>query len=286
MATLRINGNEYYYEEHGSRSSPAIVLSPLLYTNTSVYEPIVRMLSDDYRVIIYDHRGAGKSSRPASPDLEHSARDVAELIEKLNVDPCHFVGNCLGAYVGLQLAIFRSDLLKSCTLMGVAAEADSPEEISKMDSYVEDAKKNGMKSGVKAFSEMWFGSTFRATKDPVQVSRREKWLKYVANLKPEELEEAFQIFHRKDVTKELSNIHCSVLVLAGDEDAPKNIEAYRRLAKNIRGAEFKTIHHAGYALAIEQPEEVAENIRSFVAKVDRQWAVKTRQPPRETGARP
>lgn len=285
MATLKINGSEYYYEEHGPKDAPAIVLSPLLYTDTSVYEPLVRILSDEYRVIVCDHRGLGKSSGNPSISLEHSAKDVASLIEQLDLGPCHFVGNCLGAYVGLRLAITRSDLLKSCTLMGASAEAESEETVRDMDTFIANAKKNGMKSSAKAFSEMWFGSTFRGTKDPVQVSRREKWINHAGKLKAESLDAAGQIFHRKDVTKDLSKISCAVFVMAGDEDSPTNLEAYRRLAKGIPNAEFKTIHHAGYALAIEQPEEIAENVRTFIGKVERRWAAKQKQAPRDLGLR-
>ena len=105
MATLKLHGHEYYYEDHGPKDAPCIVLSPLVYTDTTVYEPIARILADDYRVITYDHRGLGRSEHTVSPSLESGAKDVAALIEQLGVGPCHFVGNCLGAYIGLQLAI-------------------------------------------------------------------------------------------------------------------------------------------------------------------------------------
>ncbi|UXR63528.1 alpha/beta hydrolase [Bdellovibrio bacteriovorus] len=284
MATLRVNSHEYYYEDHGSKDAPCIVLSPLLYTDTTVFEPLTRILEDDYRVICYDHRGLGRSAGPSMNNLENNAKDVAAFIEQLNIGPCHFVGNCLGAFVGLQLAIHRSDLLKSCTLMGATADADSEETIQQMDGFVAKAKKEGMKANVKDFSEMWFGSTFKATKDPVQVSRREKWISHVSHMKPEEIDAATQIFHRKDLSTDLSKVRCATLILAGDEDAPSNLEAYRRLADGITGAEYKTIHHAGYALVIEQPEEVAEVIRSFVGKVERQWTRQSRQAPRDLGA--
>ncbi|MEK2645525.1 alpha/beta fold hydrolase [Bdellovibrio sp. BCCA] len=285
MATLKVNGTEYYYEEHGPKEAPAIVLSPLLYTDTSVYEPLIRMFSDDYRVIVYDHRGLGKSAGAPSASLENSAKDVAALIEKLNLGPCHFVGNCLGSFVGLHLAIHRSDLLKSCTLMGATAESESDETVRDMDTFITNAKKNGMKSSAKSFSEMWFGSTFRNTKDPIQVTRREKWINHLGKLKPESLDAATQIYHRSDVTKDLSKISCAVLVIAGDEDSPTNLEAYRRMVKAIPNAEFKTIHHAGYALVIEQPEEIAENILTFIERVEHHWAAKQKQSPREFGFR-
>ncbi|WP_374030200.1 alpha/beta fold hydrolase [Bdellovibrio bacteriovorus] len=275
MATLRINNHEYYYEEKGPKNAPAVVLSPLLYTDTSVYEPIVRILSEEYRVICYDHAGLGKSATPSSPSLTEAAEDVAQMIEELQLDPCHFVGNCLGAHVGLHLAVAHSELLQSCILMGAVAESDSEETVQDMDEFIKSAKETGLDTQV--FSEMWFGPTFRATRDPVQVTRREKWLRHIAKAKPNELDAATQIFHRNDVSEDLAKIHCPVLILAGDEDSTTNLEAYSRLARNIDGSEYRTIHHAGYALVIEQPEEVAEHIRSFVSKIERHLAARARE---------
>lgn len=283
MATLNIHGHDYHYEEHGSKKGPALVLSPLLYTDTSVYEPLVNILADDYRVITYDHRGSGRSDKEVSPSLERSVWDVAALIEKLNLGPCHFIGNCLGASVGLQLAISRSDLLKSCILMGTVAEADSEETIRDMESFLNKAKSEGMRAVIEPYAEIIFGPTFRASRDPVQVMRREKWLHHISQIKPEEIDEALQIFHRKDVTKDLIRIQCDVLVLAGTEDSPTNLEAYSRLVKGIPGAEYKVIHHAGYSLAIEQPEEVAEIIETFIGKVERRWAENQKQSPLDWG---
>lgn len=286
MANLKINGTEFYYEDHGSKTAPAIVLSPLLYTDTTVFEPMIRSLEDEYRVICYDHRGLGKSARPASRSIANSAKDVASLIEQLDAGPCHFFGNCLGAFVGLQLAISRSDLLRSCTLTGVSAEADKSEKVQQMDAFIDQAKTQGMKDSVKAFADMWFGSTFKASKDPIQVTRRERWLKHLEKLSEDEVEAARQIFHREDLTKDLSKVHCPTLILCGDEDRAESIEASKKVANSIANAEFKMIHHAGYALVIEQPEEVAEMLRTFVGKVERRLSQKSKQAPREDFSRP
>ncbi|MBO9667356.1 MAG: alpha/beta fold hydrolase [Bdellovibrio sp.] len=285
MATLRVNGRDLYYEDHGPKNAPAIVLSPLLFTNSSVYEPVIRMLADDFRVIVYDHRGFGKSAGPANTSIEESAKDVAALIENLDIGPCHFVGNCLGAFVGLQLAVDRSDLLKGCVLMGVSAEAEKEESLKQMEEFFANARKNGMKDSAEGFAQMWFGSSFRATKDPIQVTRRERWIHEVAKVKPENVELASQLVHHKDLSKDLSKITCDLLVMAGDEESPEAIESYKKLVKAVNGAEFKLIHHAGYALVIEQPEEVAENIRHFCSKVDRHVAYKSQHVSRDLGAR-
>jgi 3-oxoadipate enol-lactonase len=250
-----------------------------MYTDTSVFDSMVRMLSREFRVITYDHGGLGKSMRPVNESLNEAADDVANLIEELEVAPCHFVGNCLGAYVGLQLAIRHSDVLKSCTLMGVSPEVESKEAQEQYKEFFDAVKKDGMKAHAKEFADMWFGSSFKATKDPLEVMRREKWIHHVAQMKPDEVDVGNLIFNRPDVTKDLSKVSCPVLVLAGEEESPKALESYRNFADALPDAEFKTIPHAGYALVIEQPEDVVERVRNFVEIVEHKAARRTQRRP-------
>lgn len=185
MATFNVSGHEIYYEEHGSPKAPSIVLSPLIFTNTTVYDAVIRMLSDDFRVVVYDYRGMGRSKGSSSPSIAESALDAAALIEKLGVGPCHFVGNCLGSFVGMELAVSRPELLKSGVLMGALPEENDQETLKKTDAFIDNAKVRGMKDSAEAFTQTWFGSTFRATKDPIQVMRRERWMREISQLKSE-----------------------------------------------------------------------------------------------------
>ena len=281
MATTRINGSEYYFEDHGPKNAPAILLSPLVFTDTSVFEPFVEALSRDFRVITYDHRGFGKSASPGSPDLDKAAADVARLVEDLQIARCHFVGNCMGAYVGLQLAIHHSDILQSCILMGVSPEDSTKEEKEQALGFLDVAKKEGMKNHAKEFADMWFGDTFKNTKDPVSVMRREKWIRHLSKLSPEQIEAARILFERPDVRKDLSKVQCPVLVLAGAEERPEALESYRKFADALPNGEFKTIPNAGYALVIEQPDSVCEHVRDFVERVEhRVRSEERRQAPR------
>ncbi len=286
MATLRIHGSEYHYESHGPKGVPAILLSPLLYTDTGVFDTMVSRLSDHYHVVTYDHRGTGKSGGHSSPSLENSAHDVASLIEDLEIEQCHFVGNCLGAFVGLQLAVHRPDLLRSCTFMGVTGEPDKAEMVEEGDDFVRKAKREGMKAHAEEFAKMWFGPSFLATQDPISKARREKWIHHLGTIKPTEIESVLQIIHRRDLSSKLSKVQCPVLVMAGSEEPKDSLDAYRRFVDRLPNAEFRLIPNAGYALVIERPDEVVEHIKYFIGNVERKAKERQRQAPRIDDIRP
>ncbi len=273
MPKVKLNGTELFYCDEGPHDAPAIVLSPLLYMDTFVYRPFMQAFMDEYRVICYDHRGQGESARSAKRfDIQTSTKDAIALIEYLNIEPCHFFGNCLGGYIGLNLAIQRSDLLKSCTLIGVSAEANSVKEIKELDSNLDNMKRFGAKSGLQQFAAMAFGPSFRASRDPAVIERREKLLQHFANLTADELETARQVYHHQNISREeLQKISVPVLIIAGDEDQPNNVAAYKRMGQIIPHVNYKTVHDAGYAVSIEQPQEVINLLRDHIEKAERSF---------------
>lgn len=274
MPKVRLNGTDIYYEDHGPKDAPAIVFSPLLYIDMSVYRPMIDLFTDEFRVVIYDHRGQGQSARNTKKsDLQTSTKDAAALIEFLKLEPCHFVGNCLGAFVGLNLAVQRPDLLKSCTLMGAIPEGATAKEIKDMDNYLDNMKKEGPRLGMQSFVNRVFGETFRTSMDPLIIERREKIMQHLKIMSVDELENARQIFHRQAISKEdLQKISVPVLIIAGDEDSPDFLASYKRLGLAVPHVTYKTLNHAGYSLVVEQPYEVAHLVRDHIEKAERSYA--------------
>src|SRR3954453_20280189 len=87
---------DLYYEDHGS--GPAVVLLAGWPLDSRSWEPQVHPLLDaGYRVITYDRRGFGRSSRPtAGYDFDTLAADLHALMEHLDLRGATVVGFSLG----------------------------------------------------------------------------------------------------------------------------------------------------------------------------------------------
>src|SRR5262245_53535714 len=116
MPTVKVNGVELFYKETGS-GPETIVFSHGLMMDHSMFEAQRAVLSDQFRVIAYDHRGQGQSEETSNgQDMETLTTDAANLILALNAAPCHFAGLSMGGFVGLRLAARRPALLRTLTL--------------------------------------------------------------------------------------------------------------------------------------------------------------------------
>jgi 3-oxoadipate enol-lactonase len=89
MPEVSVNGTRLYYEDHGSPERPALVFGHSLFFDHTMFRHQVERFSADYRVVVYDHRGQGRSA--AAPveelDMDTLAADAAALIEALELAP-------------------------------------------------------------------------------------------------------------------------------------------------------------------------------------------------------
>jgi aminoacrylate hydrolase len=94
-----------WYDWHGPEDGRVLILSPGLGGSGAYWTPNLAALSRDHRVLIYDHRGTGRSG--ALPDetvsIAAMADDVRTLIDELAIRRPYFLGHAIGGLIGLEL---------------------------------------------------------------------------------------------------------------------------------------------------------------------------------------
>ena len=126
MPSVEINGIETYYEDYGD-GQPIVVLHGAT-ANHQVWAEQLQPLTDDYRVILYDLRGHGKTG---SSDLDRYtadtyADDLAVLVDALNLDQPVVLGHSLGGMIGYRFADEHPEKLSALITVG----AITPESFS------------------------------------------------------------------------------------------------------------------------------------------------------------
>jgi pimeloyl-ACP methyl ester carboxylesterase len=78
-------------------------------------------LAQKYTVVRIDARGFGKSSEPG-PNYKWSikgfAKDVIALLDRLKISKVNFVGEFMGSWTGIQLALDYPERIKNLVLGG------------------------------------------------------------------------------------------------------------------------------------------------------------------------
>lgn len=109
-----------YHELHGlaDPEAPTLVLSAGLGGSAAFWAPQLPALVEDYRVLVYDQRGTGRSPSPLPPGyrVADMADELLALLDARGIARCHLVGHALGGLIGLQLALEAPERLDSLVL--------------------------------------------------------------------------------------------------------------------------------------------------------------------------
>jgi pimeloyl-ACP methyl ester carboxylesterase len=134
------------YDDTGS--GPAVLLLHGYPFNRSMWREQTEALSENYRVITPDLRGHGETTATPEPaTMDEMARDVAALMDELNIHRAAVGGLSMGGYV--TLAFYRRFPLRvrALVLADTRPQADTEEARRNREQQARKALKEGM-SGI------------------------------------------------------------------------------------------------------------------------------------------
>lgn len=118
-----VNGIKVWYATFGPETGEPVILLHGGLANAHYWGNQVRDLQKQYRVIVMDSRGHGRSSRNAEPyGYDLMASDVVALMDFLKVPKAAIVGWSDGAIIGLDIAMHHPDRVSK--LFAFAANSD------------------------------------------------------------------------------------------------------------------------------------------------------------------
>ncbi|WP_370949093.1 alpha/beta fold hydrolase [Amycolatopsis sp. cg5] len=202
-------------------------------------------------VIMYDLRGHGKSSRPATGYLlEDFVHDLDLTLGVLGVDrPVHLIGNCFGATVAYGYAASRPDRVASI----VAIEGTPPVPLwaEMLGDTLADAKVNLASEEYIANLSAEHGSHMaRLTKAAGRILQ-------VTAL-------AEELVRSKTIDHYLGDIKCPVFALFG-EDSPMAIQR-EHMEKYLERGRVTMLPDQGHSVLVERTEEITALISDWVAE--------------------
>ncbi len=106
MKDFRVNVGEIKLQiREYEREGEAIIFLHFGGGNLMMWQGVVPYFQNDYRLILVDLRGHGKSDKPNDGyHIDQMARDVVRTMEYLKLERAHVIGSSLGAEVGLSMA--------------------------------------------------------------------------------------------------------------------------------------------------------------------------------------
>jgi pimeloyl-ACP methyl ester carboxylesterase len=146
MPFLSANGGEFHYEvDEPPAPSPGhetIWIQHGVGRNGRFWQTWATKLARKYRVIRRDQRGHGLSPPPGAdfpwtfPEL---LRDMVEFVDALELDSVHYIGESMGAILGVAFAAQWPDRVKTLTLCSMPIDLRPPQNSRALNAGFEDS---------------------------------------------------------------------------------------------------------------------------------------------------
>ncbi|WP_424977932.1 3-oxoadipate enol-lactonase [Leisingera sp. S232] len=247
---------QLHFRVDGKPNGAPIVFANSLGTDLRVWDAVVDQLPEGLRIIRYDTRGHGLSSCPPAPySMGALVRDAERLLDHLEVRDCVFVGLSIGGMIAQGLAVKRLDQVRALVLSNTAAKIGTAEMWKERARIVQS---QGIEALADAVMTRWFARGFRSAPD------MQLWRNMLLQQSREGYAGCCAAIAGTDFYTPTSGLRLPCLGIAGSEDGATPPDLVRETVDLIPGSQFHLIRRAGHIPCVEQPDEYAQRLTSFL----------------------
>lgn len=247
MAYFKYTDKNIYYEEIGS-GFPVVLLHGDT-ASSKMFEMLLPLYQDYFKVILIDFLGNGKSDRIEKFPVDlwfTQAQQVIALLEHLNCGKANLIGTSGGAWAAVNTALERPDLVEK-----VIADSFDGRTLA------DDFSKN-------LLEERTFAKNDVHSREFYEWCQGEDW-ETIVNLNTKALIECadtkLSLFH-----KPLETLNVPVLFLGSLEDTMcrKNLpEEYEQMKQIISEGKVHLFPYGGHPAILTSAEEFADVVKAF-----------------------
>jgi sigma-B regulation protein RsbQ len=235
----------------------------------NMWRQVTPAFADDYRVVLFDHVGAGGSdlsafSRTKYQTLEGYADDVLEICEELGLANVTFVGHSVSCMIGVLATIKQPERFENLILVGPA-----PRYLNDA-TYIGGFERQEIDGLLDMLDSNYLG--WAATMAPAIMGNQDR---------PElaaELENSFcrtdpqiaKFFARvtflSDNRADLAKVPCRTLILQCSSDTIAPLSVGEFVHREMTNSELVVMKATGHCPNLSAPEETISAIQAFLRR--------------------
>lgn len=224
--------------------------------------------AEDYRVVLFDHVGAGGSDlsaydRNKYATLQGYAEDVLEICEALNLQDVVFVGHSVSAMIGALSAIAEPERFSSLVLVG-----PSPCYIDDGD-YTGGFSRDDIEELLDSLDSNYLGWSSAMAPvimgNPERPELGEELTNSFCRTDPDIARRFARVTFLSDNREDLSRVHIPSLVLQSSSDviAPQVVGEY--VHAQLPNSTYVLLSATGHCPNLSTPEETIAAMKAFLS---------------------
>ncbi len=263
MPTASVNRIEINYRLEGDGPETIVLVNGLADDLETWILQMDDFLGAGYRVLRFDNRGVGQTSKPPGPYTSRMLADDAKaLVDELGLRDFHLMGVSMGGMISQEYALAYGEDLRTVTLACTYA-APGPFCSRMFAMWGDMAPVNGVPFIMRDVT-LWAFTVpfFEEREDELKETEAEL---AALPMSVEAYLAQLHVIQTHDTTGRLGQISTPTLVLAGEQDILIPVSLSKRLQQQIPGADWAT-STGGHACMWEHPSEFNRTYLDWIAK--------------------
>jgi non-heme chloroperoxidase len=276
MSTIKVGQEnsqpiELYYEDHGS-GSPVVLIHGWPLNGDAWEKQTAALLAGGHRVITYDRRGFGRSSKPGiGYNYDTFAADLEALLSALDLDRVSLVGHSMGTgEITRYIGKYGTKRLQKAVLIGtigpyLVKTADNPEGVDRKGF---DDTKTALKADRPATLREFLKNFYSVGgEDGKRVSEQVMDANWAVAIGASPIGTVACVDSWiEDFRKDIPRNDIPTMIVHGDDDRILPPDATsRRQAKMIKNVKFVEIKGGSHGLTWTRAEEINAQLVPFLA---------------------
>jgi pimeloyl-ACP methyl ester carboxylesterase len=226
---------------------------------------VLRDLSSNHTVIIFDNRGVGNTTAGTKPfSIVQFAKDTAGLIDALKIQKADVLGFSMASFIAQELALLHPEKVNRLILYGASCGGkenipQSPEVVKILSDVVNNRLQDPEKALSVTFPLSWIKSHPHFIFPPPKETISPSTLKQQFNI----VEDWFAT-NWSGICSQLSKISIPTLVITGTEDVAVPAANSLIIVAKIPGSWLVQIKGAGHGLMYQYPEKLGKVLQTFL----------------------
>lgn len=223
---------------------------------------VVERLRDRFRILTFDLRGHGASSRiKGRYEIDDLVGEALALADHAGFSTFHLAGFSLGGLIAQRLALTHLDRLRRLVLLSTVAGRTSEERGRVLDRLA------ALRAGTpadhhNASLSRWLTDDFQDRNPDIIARLRAR----DAENDPECYAAAYRVLAETDFGGFLDQIRCPTLIATGEDDIGSNPRMARYMHDRIPGSRLEILPGLRHSILIEAPDVVARAMGDFLTE--------------------
>jgi len=260
MKNITINGLAVTDADNGKSPLVFVHAFPL---SSEMWENQISAFSSEYRVVVYDVRGLGKSAQNDNQFMmETYADDLINIITDLNLKKVNAVGLSMGGYI-IQSALLKNpDLFNTVILADTRLDRDSNEALSARAASIQKIKSGQRKDFLDSFTGKLVSKDNFTNK--VLMSKINSFIE--GNSDEGICGALLALATRPENTGVFKDFKHPALIIVGEHDVLTPVEAALIIKNEFINSEMHVIKEWGHLTNLENPAEFNSTLKGFLEK--------------------